>query len=178
MERKTVTCCSKVPQSITEGFKEKASNQIKTKIVAEDGFIPQYKTEDAACCDLRAFLPEGDIVLEVGETRRIGCGFKIQMQEGYEAQIRSRSGHASKGIMVVDEDGIVVTNGVGTIDSGFRDQLSVVLTNLSKDKFKISHKDRIAQMAIKPVYYFDFEQVDELDPSERGEGGWGSTGVK
>jgi dUTP pyrophosphatase len=170
MERKKAICCSKVPQSITESFNERSSSKIKTRIIAEDErFIPQYETEGAACCDLRAFLPEGSVVMEIGETRKIGCGFKIQMPEGYEAQIRSRSGRASKGI--------IVTNGIGTIDADFRFELCVVLTNLSKDKITIEHGDRIAQMAIKPVYYFDFEQVAQLDPSERN-GGFGSTGVK
>jgi dUTP pyrophosphatase len=170
MERKTVECCGKLPQSLAQTFKEKTINKIKTKIVAEnEDFIPQYKTDGAACCDLKAFCPNGDMFIGIGETAKIDCGFKMQMPAGYEAQIRSRSGLASKGIFV--------TNGIGTIDSDFVGNLCVLLTNLSKEVFVVKCRDRIAQMAVKPIYYFDFEEVNCLDETDRNEGGFGSTGI-
>lgn len=146
-------------------------HRIKTKIVAESPeFIPQYETKGAACCDLKAFLNGDPISIGSMETVKIYVGFKIAVPFGYEAQIRPRSGFGAKAI--------IVPNSPGTIDEDYRGKMCVLLTNLKQTTEEIKHGDRIAQMALKPVWYFDFEDVDTLDNTERGEGGFGSTGVK
>ncbi len=96
-------------------------------------------------------------------------GFSIAVPPGFEAQIRPRSGFGAKGI--------IVPNAPGTIDSPFRGRMCVLLTNLGKEPRPINHMDRIAQMALAPVWYFDFEPVDTLNTTDRGEGGFGSTGI-
>lgn len=152
---------------------------IKTKIVLEDpDFLPKYETPGAACCDLYANLPkdihgERKLAITPGSVLRISVGFKMQLPEGWEAQIRARSGLASRGL--------VVANGPGTIDDDYRDDLNVIIANIGRHIIHIEHKQRIAQMALKPVYEFHFDVVDKLDPVE-GEnarkGGFGSTGDK
>jgi dUTP pyrophosphatase len=148
----------------------------KTKIVADSPeFIPEYKTIGAACCDLKANIPpdkDGQRTLYIGhmETVKVDVGFSIAIPPGFEAQIRPRSGFGAKGL--------IVPNSPGTIDFDFRGRMCVLLTNLSGESRPIHHLDRIAQMALKPVWRFDFEPVDTLDTTERGEGGFGSTGVK
>ena len=162
-------------------LKTEASNYVstarkqKTQIVADSPeFIPEYKTSGAACCDLKANIPpdeNGQRTLYIGhmETVKVDVGFSIAVPPGYEAQIRARSGFAAKGM--------IVTNGIGTIDEDYRGKMCVLLTNLSGEPWPIHHLDRIAQMALKPVWHFGFEPVDTLDITERAEGGFGSTGV-
>lgn len=160
---------SKVPETNAGKYIAKKNKHILTKIVAvSPELIPKYETPDAACCDLRANLPDGSVTIGFMETKLIDTGIKIQMPSGYEAQIRCRSGLAKKGIMI--------TNGIGTIDEGFRGTLGILLTNTNKNPYIIEHLARIAQMSIKPVLYFNFEQVDTIDITERNEGGFGSTG--
>lgn len=146
----------------------------KTPIVADSPeFIPVYAHEDDACCDLKANIPpdkDGQRTLYIGhlETVKVDVGFQIAVPRGFEAQIRPRSGFGAKGI--------IVPNSPGTIDSPFRGRMCVLLTNLGKEPKAINHLDRIAQMALAPVWYFDFDPVVTLDTTERGEGGFGSTG--
>jgi dUTP pyrophosphatase len=148
---------------------------IATRIVADSPeFIPEYKTNGSACCDLKANIPpdkDGQRTLYIGhmETVKVDVGFSIAVPPGHEAQIRPRSGFGAKGM--------IVPNSPGTIDEDYRGRMCVLLTNLNKEPWPIHHLDRIAQMALKPVYYFGFEPVDTLDTTERGEGGFGSTGV-
>jgi dUTP pyrophosphatase len=142
----------------------------KVKAISPE-FIPKYETSGAACCDLRANLaPNKELTIGYMETVKIDVGFSMQLPKGYEAQIRTRSGLGSKGI--------IIPNSPGTIDEDFRDNLCVLLTNLRQEPYTVMHLDRIAQMALKPVWYFAFEEVDTLDNTERGGGGFGSTGVK
>ena len=150
-------------------------NHVPAKIKADHSdFIPQYKTRGAACCDLLANITAPDVhgnhelTIIPGATVTVDCGFSMQLVPGYEAQVRSRSGMASRGL--------IVTNGIGTIDADYRGRLKVILTNVGKEVIVIRHKDRIAQMALKPVWYFVWEESDDLEDSERGSGGFGSTG--
>jgi len=156
-------------------FTYTSRNRVPTKIKADHpDFIPQYKTRGAACCDLMANITEPDVhgkyelTIIPGATVSVDCGFSIQLVPGYEAQVRSRSGMASRGL--------IVTNGIGTIDADYRGRLKVILTNVGKEVIVIRHKDRIAQMALKPVWYFVWDETDQLDESDRGAGGFGSTG--
>jgi dUTP pyrophosphatase len=147
----------------------------KTKIVADSPeFIPEYETSGAACCDLKANIPpdkDGQRTLYIGhmETVKVDVGFSIAIPSGFEAQVRPRSGFGAKAI--------IVPNSPGTIDEDYRGKMCVLLTNLNKEPRQIKHLERIAQLALKPVWYFDFEPVDTLDITERGDGGFGSTGV-
>lgn len=169
--KKVVTAVAKVPQTQTNDYVQKVKNNIKTKIKAiSKEFIPTYKTAGAACCDLKANLPNKES-LTIGpmETVKIDCGFSIELPPGFEAQIRQRSSLGSKGI--------IVPNAPGTIDSDYRDSLCVLLTNLNTYPVVIEHLQRIGQMALKPVWVFDFQEVDTLDITER-KGGFGSTGEK
>lgn len=160
------------PKISTEAnrYVPKVLNRIKVKIKADSAqFIPTYAHADDACCDLRANLPDGPLTIGVLETVKIDAGFSMQMPPGYEAQIRPRSSMGAKAI--------IMPNSIGTIDSPYTGRICVLLTNLSKEPFVVNHFDRIAQMAIKPVYYFDFEEVDSFETTERGDGGFGSTGT-
>ncbi|MDZ7756183.1 MAG: dUTP diphosphatase [Rhodohalobacter sp.] len=110
-------------------------------------------------------------MIEPGERTMIPTGLQMALPEGYEAQIRPRSGLAIK-------NGITMLNTPGTIDADYRGEVKVIAINHGEDDFEISHGDRIAQMVIAPVTQFPVVEVDELDETDRGEGGFGSTGVK
>lgn len=135
--------------------------------------LPRYETTGAAGADLRANLPEAEreagITLQPMERRLVPTGIRIAIPEGYEAQIRPRSGLALK-------SGITLPNTPGTIDSDYRGPLGVALINLSSAPYTIRHGDRIAQMIVAPVVQAGFEVVDSLDETARAEGGFGSTG--
>ena len=132
--------------------------------------MPQYKTSGASAMDLVAAINE-DIVIPAGEIRMIPTGIAIELPHNTEAQVRSRSGLAIK-------SGIAVVNGIGTIDEDYRGEICVGLINHSKDDFKISRGDRIAQMAIMEVLKPEIVIEDELSDTERNSGGFGSTGIK
>ena len=169
MDKKT-EIRAKVPKTAANDYYCKARKTFKTQIVAiSPEFMPIYAHSDDTCCDLKANIPEGEVAIGFGEVRKIDTGIKIQLPVGFEAQIRCRSGLACKGLMMV--------NGIGTIDTGYRGSIMAIVTNASRQPITIKHLDKIAQMALKPVYYFDFEQVDTLDNTERGEKGFGSTGA-
>ncbi len=132
--------------------------------------LPTYATEQSAGMDLRANI-EAPITLQPFERRLIGTGLHIALPAGYEAQIRPRSGLALK-------HGLTVLNSPGTVDADYRGEIMVLLMNLSNEDFTINDGERIAQMVIARHEQARFELVDELDETERGEGGYGHTGVK
>jgi dUTP pyrophosphatase len=132
--------------------------------------LPQYATPQSAGMDLRANL-DAPVTLKPLERRLIPTGLHIALPEGYEAQVRPRSGLALK-------HGLTVLNTPGTIDADYRGEIGVVLINLSQEDFVINDGERIAQMVIARHEQGDFVVVEELDETERGEGGYGHTGVK
>jgi len=135
--------------------------------------LPSYETSGAAGADIRANLPEGDraagFVLAPMERRIVPTGLRVQIPEGYEVQIRPRSGLALK-------HGISLPNTPGTIDSDYRGPLGVLLINLGTEPFTIGHGERIAQMIVAPVVQARFDEVRYLTETARGTGGFGSTG--
>ena len=132
--------------------------------------LPAYSTPQSAGMDLRANLSE-PVTLHPMERRLIPTGLHIALPEGYEAQIRPRSGLALK-------KGIAVLNSPGTIDADYRGEVGVLLINLSGEDFVVNDGERIAQMVVARHEQVKFEQVTLLDETERGEGGYGHTGVK
>ena len=141
---------------------------IKIKIF-EGGKLPVYKTKGASCADCYARLEGKDFtVIFPNERELIPLGFALELPEGYEAVIRPRSGMMSKGI---DE-------AIGTIDSDYRGEIRACIINNTTQRIKIYNGDRICQMKIQESRQFNFKVVDELTETERGAGGFGSTGVK
>lgn len=132
--------------------------------------LPQYATPQSAGMDLRANLEE-PIVLHPMERRLIPTGLYIALPEGFEAQVRPRSGLALK-------RGITVLNAPGTIDADYRGEVGVLLINLSQEDFVVNDGERVAQMVVARHEQVDFQVVAELDETERGAGGYGHTGVK
>jgi dUTP pyrophosphatase len=130
--------------------------------------LPQYETSGAAGMDIRANI-DTDIVLGSLDRIAVPTGLFIAVPLGYEAQIRPRSGMSLK-------HGIAVSNSPGTIDSDYRGEIKIILTNVSKDEFVIKDGDRIAQMVIAQHERADWTEVIELSSTERGAGGFGSTG--
>ena len=133
--------------------------------------LPSYETALAAGADVRAANPaDAPIILKPGERNMVPTGIAIALPPGWEAQMRPRSGLAAK-------HGISCVNSPGTIDADYRGELRVILINHGADDFVINRGDRIGQMVIAPVWQAVFEEVPELDETERGSGGFGSTGV-
>ena len=130
--------------------------------------LPKYKTEGSSGLDLMAFI-EKSIKLNPKESVLVPTGISIAIEEDLEIQIRPRSGLAAK-------SNISVLNTPGTIDSDYRGEIKVILFNHGKNEFIINNKDRIAQMVLAPIIKAEFEEVDELPDTIRGEGGFGSTG--
>ncbi|MBR4771262.1 MAG: dUTP diphosphatase [Bacteroidales bacterium] len=144
---------------------------MKVKIVNKSEYpSPAYATPYSAGVDLKANIKES-VTLGSLERTMIPTGLFIQLPEGYEAQVRPRSGLAAK-------HGITVTNSPGTIDADYRGEVCVLLVNLSKDPFTIEPGERIAQMVIARHEHVEWEEVEQLDESLRGAGGFGSTGKK
>lgn len=132
--------------------------------------LPAYATPQSAGMDLRANIEE-PIIIKPMERKLIGTGLHIALPEGYEAQIRPRSGLALK-------HGLTVLNSPGTVDADYRGEIMVLLVNLSDKDFVVNDGERIAQMVIAKHEQGEFVEVAELDETERGEGGYGHTGVK
>ena len=132
--------------------------------------LPAYATVQSAGMDLRANIDE-PIVLKPLERRLIPTGLHIALPAGYEAQVRPRSGLALK-------KGITVLNSPGTVDADYRGEVGVLLINLSQEDFVVNDGERIAQMVIARHEQAEFVEVEVLDETERGEGGYGHTGVK
>ena len=144
---------------------------MKVKIVNRSQWpLPQYATPQSAGVDLRADTRE-DIVLPPLGRAMVPTGLYLEIPAGYEAQVRPRSGLAAK-------KGVTVLNSPGTIDAEYRGEVRVILVNLSSDPFTIVPGERIAQMVFARHEQVDWEEVDTLEESERGAGGFGSTGVK
>ena len=144
---------------------------MKVKIVNRSQWpLPQYATPQSAGVDLRADTRE-DIVLPPLGRAMVPTGLYLEIPAGYEAQVRPRSGLAAK-------KGVTVLNSPGTIDADYRGEVRVILVNLSSDPFTIVPGERIAQMVFARHEQVEWEEVDTLEESERGVGGFGSTGVK
>ena len=144
---------------------------MKIKIVNKSKHpLPEYATPGSAGMDLRANI-DAPITLAPGERKLIPTGIYIALPVGYEAQVRPRSGLAFK-------YGIGLANMLGTIDSDYRSQIGVILINLGQENFVVNDGDRIAQMVIAKYETAEWEVAEELDKTERGEGGYGHTGVK
>jgi dUTP pyrophosphatase len=141
---------------------------LKRKKGCEDLPVPKYATAGSSGLDLTADV-EGEAVLMPGEIKLISSGIYVSIPEGYEAEIRPRSGLALK-------HGIGLVNSPGTIDSDYRGLLSLIMINHGKEPFKIRRGDRIAQMVIKEVMKADIEVTDDLDDTVRSSGGFGHTG--
>ncbi|PQJ31386.1 deoxyuridine 5'-triphosphate nucleotidohydrolase [Nonlabens arenilitoris] len=132
--------------------------------------LPHYETEASAGMDLRANL-ETPVILEPMERAIIKTGLFIELPIGYEAQVRPRSGLAAK-------KGITVLNAPGTVDADYRGEIGVILVNLSNETFTIENGERIAQLVIAKHERAQWQKVEELSSTDRGAGGFGSTGVK
>lgn len=141
---------------------------VKIKKLDPNAIVPTYAHDTDACFDLCA-LTNGEIF--PGDRKLIKTGIAVELPEGYEIQVRPRSGLAYK-------QGITVLNAPGTVDEGYRFDVGVILMNAGDRTFEFNAGDRIAQACVKPVYHAVFELVDELSMTERGEGGFGSTGTK
>jgi dUTP pyrophosphatase len=131
--------------------------------------LPSYATEGSAGMDLRAAL-DASLILKPGERLLIPTGMAIALPAGYEAQVRPRSGLAIK-------HGVTMLNSPGTIDSDYRGEIKVIAINHSAENFKIERGERIAQMVIAPVSRAQWKQVESLEDTARGAGGFGHTGV-
>ena len=142
---------------------------IKFQRHADDVVLPDYATPGAAGMDIAAHLDTA-VTLAPFARAAIATGFSMQLPSGYEAQIRPRSGLALK-------HGVTVANAPGTIDSDYRGEVAVILINLSQQDFTITPGMRVAQMVIAPVTHCRFEEKLQLDISDRGAGGFGSTGL-
>ena len=140
---------------------------VKCKIL-DGAILPEYKTSQSAGADICAYIKE-PIVLKKGQRFAVPTGLSFEIPFGYEIQIRPRSGLALN-------YGVTCLNAPGTIDADYRGEVKVVLINLGDEDFEIKNGDRIAQMVIAPVTYCKFEIVNELSCTERGIGGFGSTG--
>ena len=131
--------------------------------------LPAYETPGAAGADLRANLPTGPVTIKPGERALVSTGLHMEIPLGFEVQIRPRSGLARK-------HGITLPNTPGTIDSDYRGELRIALINWSAEPYTIRHGARIAQLVIAPVVQVRVEEVESLDKTARGAGGFGSTG--
>ena len=142
---------------------------VKIKKLFQDVELPEYKTEFSAGMDLKAYTKE-NIVLKAGEIKLIKTGLTIALPNGFEAQIRSRSGLSLK-------NGIIVLNAPGTIDSDYRGEIGIILMNVGQNDFVIENNMRIAQMVITRYENYKLDLVEELDDTARADGGFGSTGL-
>jgi dUTP pyrophosphatase len=131
--------------------------------------LPAYATEGAAGADLRAAV-ESELVLDPGERAAVPTGLVLEIPVGYEGQVRPRSGLAIR-------SGLTIVNAPGTIDSDYRGELKVLLVNVGSEAVAIDRGDRIAQLLIAPVTRASFIETEGVSTSERGKGGFGSTGV-
>ncbi len=136
---------------------------------AGDNPLPAYESKSAAGMDIRAAV-EPDITLQPGERKLVPTGFSMALPEGYEAQVRPRSGLAIK-------HGVTLLNAPGTIDADYRGEVKVIMVNHGEEPFTIAHGDRIAQLVICRVEQINPEEVKSLEETERGVGGFGSTGI-
>ena len=144
--------------------------KIQIKKLSTEVLTPKYETSGSSGMDIAAYIRQ-DIIINPGEKALVPTGFSLSVPQGYEVQIRPRSGLAAK-------KGVTVLNTPGTIDSDYRGEIKVILINLSKDIFYVKSGERIAQMVVCPVKQVAVEEVNELSETNRGVGGFGSTGTK
>ncbi|WP_171211798.1 dUTP diphosphatase [Ruegeria sp. HKCCA5426] len=148
---------------------------VAIRVIREDGAdpsvpLPSYETAGAAGADVRANMPDvASVTLQPGERALIPTGLRIEIPQGFEVQVRPRSGLALK-------HGITLPNTPGTIDSDYRGPLGVIVLNAGQEAFEITHGERIAQLIVAPVVQATFEAADTLSDTARGAGGFGSTG--
>ena len=140
------------------------------KIISKSGRMSTYETEGSAGADLRAYLDE-PVTLMPGERKLIPTGLYVELPQGIEAQVRARSGLSIK-------HGIGLVNGVGTVDSDYRGEWNVPLINFSDEPYTINDGDRIAQVVFSRYERASFESVEKINETERGDGGFGHTGIK
>ena len=143
---------------------------MELKFKSLSGSLPTYATDGASGMDLRAFIDE-PVILQPMERRLIPTGLFVQIPEGYEGQVRARSGLAIK-------HGIGLVNNIGTIDSDYRGELKIPVINFGNESFTLNNGDRVAQLVIASYERVTPIVVSELDETDRGEGGFGHTGVK
>lgn len=143
-------------------------NKVNIKIINKSGFedLPQYETLGAAGCDIRA---SSNIMIYPTETALVPTGLFVSIPYGFEIQIRPRSGLSLR-------TGLRLANSIGTIDSDYRGEIKCIFTNTGDDPITIQRGDRIAQMVVAPVWQAVWEEVESLDETDRGSGGFGSTG--
>ncbi|MDB2588617.1 dUTP diphosphatase [Bacteroidia bacterium] len=134
-----------------------------------DNPLPEHQTESSAGADIHAYLPDGDVIIAAGEKEIIPTGIYIEIPVGYEVQVRPRSGLAFK-------HGVTVLNSPGTIDADYRGEVKVLLINHGKDAFVVKSGERIAQMVFSKYQRVEWESVNRLSDTERGSGGYGSSG--
>ena len=163
--------------SVSTPSTHSTSTLLQIKKLDERATIPQYKSQLAAGLDLAACLPRHDmpesITIEPGQIVKIPLGFAIAIPQGFEGQVRPRSGLSTK-------HGITLPNAPGTIDADYRGEVFIALINLAQQPFTVNHSDRIAQMVIAPVAHAAIQLLDdsqELDDTARGAKGFGSTGI-
>ena len=132
--------------------------------------LPSYETHEAAGMDVRAFLPDGPVVLKPGQRALIGTGLYMQLPAGYECQIRPRSGLALN-------HGISIVNSPGTVDADYRGEIGIILINLGQEDFTVSDGDRICQMVIKSYSHVKWVPTERLDRTKREDGSFGHTGM-
>ncbi|MES0826314.1 dUTP diphosphatase [Ruegeria sp. SCP11] len=148
---------------------------VAIRVIREEGAdpavpLPSYESAGAAGADVRANLPDGaPIKLEPGQRALVPTGLRIEIPQGFEVQVRPRSGLALK-------HGITLPNTPGTIDSDYRGPLGVIVLNAGQEVFEITHGERIAQLVVAPVVQASFDVADALSETARGAGGFGSTG--
>ncbi|MCC7211111.1 MAG: dUTP diphosphatase [Candidatus Brocadia sp.] len=147
-------------------------NTLKIKVMRKQGCedlpLPQYMSEAASGMDLYAAV-DASVLIERGEIKLVPTGIHIEVPRGYEAQVRPRSGLALK-------HGLTLVNTPGTIDSDYRGEIGIILCNLGKEKFTVARGMRIAQLVIQPVTRAELVEVERLEESPRGTGGFGHTG--
>jgi dUTP pyrophosphatase len=159
---------------VVNGLERDILDRVVVKITRlnndKDMPLPAYESEGSSGMDIRASVNR-PILLKPGEIKLIPTGLAVSIPQGYEAQIRPRSGLALN-------HGIGMVNSPGTIDSDYRGEIGIILINWASEPFEINPGDRIAQMIICRVFRADFVEVDDLDGTPRGQGGFGHTGVR
>ena len=136
-----------------------------------DVILPQYETKGASGCDVRAFLPEGPLVIPSGEWRLVSTGLCPEIPLGYEIQVRPRSGLAFR-------NGVTCLNTPGTVDQKYSDEIGVILINLGEEQFTVNPGDRIAQLVFKKVEKAELIEVDSFKTEDDRGGGYGHSGIK
>lgn len=144
--------------------------RVKIKVINKSHHsLPAYGTFEAAGMDVRAYLPAGPVTLKPMQRALIGTGLYMQLPQGYECQIRPRSGLALN-------YGITIVNSPGTVDADYRGEVGIILINLGENDFTVNDGDRICQMVIKQYSHVTWEETDRLDRTKREDGGFGHTG--